>query len=172
MYKLSITQRNWTKVIHLFSACLWGGGAMSMVLIHCAFTPLSGDELYARDLCLKIIDEYVVTSGALGCLFTGAIFCVAGGWGFFRLRWIVLKWALNVGYILFGLLCYMPWLEEMARLSGSKRMMALQTPEYLKNQTLNEISAFAVLASLAVLVWVSVFKPWGAASKRKNRHRR
>ncbi|SMF12954.1 hypothetical protein [Desulfovibrio gilichinskyi] len=154
----------WVRAFHMLSACLWGGGALSMVLLHSVFTPNSGGELYARDICLKIIDEYVVTSGAFGCLITGFIFAWKTSWGFFKFRWVIIKWTVNVGFIIFGFLFYMPWLERMSEISGSIKLMALQTPEYLRNQLLNEITAFMVFGCLLLLVLISIFKPFGKSS--------
>ncbi|CCO22615.1 hypothetical protein [Maridesulfovibrio hydrothermalis] len=161
MQKLSPRQTKWVRAVHMLSACLWGGGALSLVLLHCIFTPHSGDSLFARDICLKIIDQYVVTSGALGCLMTGFIFAWKTSWGFFKFKWIIAKWTINVGFILFGFFFYMPWLERMSQLSGSFRLMALQTPAYLRSQFFNEISAFAVFGCLLLVVWISIFRPWG-----------
>lgn len=161
MKKLTAGQTKWIRALHMISACLWGGGALSLVLLHYLFVPTSGEALYGRDICLKLVDQYVVTAGALGCLFSGFIFAGKSGWGFFKFKWIITKWIINLGFIIFGFACYMPWLEHMSELSGNTKIMALQTPEYLRSQMLNEISAFAVFGCLIFLVWVSVFKPWG-----------
>lgn len=166
MEKLTPRQAKWVKAIHMLSACLWGGGALSMVLLHSMFIPHAGEALYGRDICLKIIDQYVVTSGALGCLVTGTIFALKSSWGFFKFRWIIAKWAVNIGFILFGFLFYMPWLEHMSELSGNTILMAQQTPEYLRSQSLNEFTAFAVFGCLLMLVWISVFKPWGKTAEK------
>lgn len=162
--KLTTSQTKWVKALHMLSACLWGGGALSMVLLHCMVTTKSGEALYGRDLCLMVIDRYVVTSGALGCLATGLVFALKSNWGFFRFRWIIVKWVVNIGFIIFGFMFYMPWLEHMSRLSGNAREMQLQTPEYLRSQLLNEITAFTVFGCLILLVLISVFKPWGRTS--------
>jgi hypothetical protein len=161
MNRLTSKQTKWLRVLHMISACLWGGGALSMVMLHCLFTPVSGEALFGRDICLKLVDQYVVTSGALGCLLTGFLFAWKNGWGFFKFKWIVIKWIINLGFIIFGFAFYMPWLEHMSDLSANTGDLVLQTPEYLRSQSLNEISAFAVLGCLIFLVWVSVFKPWG-----------
>ncbi len=166
MQKLTACQNKWVKTLHMLSACLWGGGALSMVLLHCIFTPRSGEALYGRDICLKIIDQYVVTAGAFGCLITGLIFALKSNWGFFRFKWIILKWTINIGFILFGFMFYMPWLDQMSKLSGNTGELILKTPEYLSSQLLNEISAYAVFGCLILLVWISVFKPWGKTSLR------
>ncbi len=166
MNKLTPKQTKWVRAVHMLSACLWGGGALSMVLLHSMFTPHAGASLYGRDICLKIIDQYVVTSGAFGCLITGVIFAWKSAWGFFRFKWVIIKWVVNIGFILFGFLFYMPWLEHMSSLSKDTTVMLLQTPEYLRSQMLNEISAFAVFGCLLLLVWASVFKPWGKINNK------
>ncbi|WP_027723324.1 DUF2269 family protein [Maridesulfovibrio zosterae] len=164
MTKLSVSQTKWNRAIHMLSACLWGGGALSMVLLHSTITPFSGEALYGRDLCIKAIDQYVVTTGAFGCLITGTIFAWKNSWGFFKYNWIITKWIINVGFIIFGFLFYMPWLDHMSELSGKTQLMAQLTPEYLRSQMLNEVTAFIVFGCLLLLVLISVFKPWGKNS--------
>lgn len=161
MGRLTPTQNKWLRTVHMLSACLWGGGAFSMVLLHSMFAPVSGEALYGRDICLKIIDQYVVTAGALGCLISGIVFALTSTWGFFKFKWVIIKWVVNVGFIIFGYLFYMPWLEHMSELSGNAREMILQTPEYLSSQMLNEVTAFAIFGCLVLVVWISIFKPWG-----------
>ncbi|WP_432734807.1 DUF2269 family protein [Maridesulfovibrio sp. FT414] len=164
MEKLTPTQTKLVRAIHMLSACLWGGGAFSMVLLHSMFTPVSGEALFGRDICLKIIDQYVVTAGAIGCLVSGLIFALKSNWGFFKFKWLIVKWAVNIGFIVFGFLFYMPWLEQMSELSGNAKEMILQTPEYLRSQMLNEITAAALFGCLLLVVWISIFKPWGRTS--------
>ncbi|WP_320171149.1 DUF2269 family protein [Maridesulfovibrio sp.] len=167
MRKLTPVEAKWNKTFHMLSACLWGGGAFAMVLLHSMFSPVSGEALYGRDICLKIIDQYVVTAGAFGCLISGLIYALMSNWGFFKFKWLIIKWAVNIGFIVFGFIFYMPWLDHMSRLSGNAKEMVLQTPEYLRSQTLNEITSFAVFGCLVMLVWLSVFKPWGRTSPGK-----
>lgn len=164
MKKLSSNTLKWVKTFHIISACLWGGGAVTLVLLHWAVPTNSGDMLYARDLCMKMIDDVVVTGGALGCMFSGLIYSLLGGWGFFKFWWITLKWIVNVGFITFGALFFMPWLDRMASISNIKRIASLEDPTYLHSKSMNEFTAVAMVAILCCMIGITVFKPWG---KRK-----
>lgn len=155
----------WLKTAHVCCACLWGGGALSLVLLHWAVSPTSGDELFARDLCMKLIDDFVVSPGAVGCLLTGLLFAVYTPWGFFRHRWITLKWTLNVGFIAFGAIFFVPWLNTMSRISDLKRLAALEDPVYLRSAFMNRAAAVGMALSLFLLVWASIFKPWDRRRK-------
>ena len=167
MNKLSPVANKWLKTVHVICACLWGGGAVCLVLLHWAVPTVSGDELFARDLCMKFIDDWVVSSGALGCMVTGIIFALPGGWGFFRFPWITVKFVVNAGFIGFGALFFVPWLDRMARLSDLERIRALEDPAYLHSKFLNEMVAVGMVVTLCFLVWITVFKPWGAKHRSR-----
>jgi len=167
MSKLSPTMTKWLKTFHVICACLWGGGAVCLVLLHWAVPTTSGDELFARDLCMKFIDDWVVSSGAVGCLATGVIFSTVGGWGFFKFPWITAKFVMNTGFIGFGAIFFVPWLNKMAHLSDMERIAALEDPIYLQSKFLNEMVAVGMALSLFFLVWLTIFKPWG---RREGKH--
>ena len=154
------TGLKWLKTFHMFFACLWGGGAMGLVILQLAIRPQTGDALHMRDLCIKTIDDYIIVSGAFGCMATGILFAVFTSWGFFKYRWVIIKWVVNIGFIIAGYVYFIPWLDHAEVLSNRMRLTALQDAEYLHTKTLNlEMAVFQVLV-LFVLIFVSVFKPW------------
>lgn len=61
---------------------------------------------------LFYIDFLIVGPGAGGCFITGFLYARCTPWGFFKYNWIVAKWCANVGFILFGLLWFVPSLES------------------------------------------------------------
>jgi hypothetical protein len=74
----------WLKTLHVFSACMWGGAAVALVMVQLCIHPVTGDELHLRDLCMKVIDDCVVIPGAFGCLLTGFVYAMLTKWGFFK----------------------------------------------------------------------------------------
>lgn len=147
------------RAVHLICACLWGGGAAAMLLVNLAVHPATGDELFARDLCMGVIDDFVIVPGALGCVLTGFVFGMWTKTGFVRQRWVVLKWVLTLSVITFGGLFVVPWLHRVAELSGELRMAALADPEYLRGRFIGLCAAMGYVALLAALVTLSVYRP-------------
>lgn len=90
--QLTIQQKRYLKFAHLFFAALWGGGATTMVLLFCLFHPSTAHEQITFSKILFYIDFIIVGPGAGGCLATGLIYSLYGNWGFFKFKWITLKY--------------------------------------------------------------------------------
>ncbi len=159
MTELKGNTLKWVKTAHVFAACMWGGAALALVVVQFVLAPTTGDELHYRDLCMKVIDDYVVAPGALGCLATGLVFGLQTGWGFVRHGWIVIKWVMNIGFILFGAVYFIPWLNTAERLSRHMGIQALRNEDYIHAHTLNSVIVLLQAAALLALVGLTIFKP-------------
>ena len=51
---------------------------------------------------LEAIDMKILVPGAVGCLLTGIVYGIFTHWGFFKHRWLTVKWTLTLFMILFG----------------------------------------------------------------------
>ncbi len=162
MLRLNLKARIWIKCFHIFFACAWVGAAICMVLLTLIKRqPVSGDEIYAIDASLKILDDYIIIPAALGSLLTGILFSCFTNWGFFKFDWITVKWILTVASILFGTFFLGPWNNTAAAVSYTERILSLDNSVYLHCKQM--LSIFGVLQSavLIILVFISVLKPWG-----------
>lgn len=158
------------KAVHICFSCTWLGGALGLLLLQLVPSPTSGDELYAFNVCKKILDDWVIIPSAFGCLGTGVLYGLFTRWGFFRFKWVTAKWIGTVGSILFGAAFLGRWvngLEESARLERSLGL--LQSADFTLTHALVSWFTLVQVTTLVVLVWISVLKPWsktesGAAS--------
>ena len=107
--QLTIQQKRYLKFAHLFFAALWGGGATTFVLLFCLFHPSTAHEQITFSKILFYIDFIIVGPGAGGCLATGLIYSLYGNWGFFKFRWITLKYVINILFITYGMLVFLPF---------------------------------------------------------------
>lgn len=160
MNKLGPRGTRWLKTIHLFTVCMWVGGAVSLLLIFFLSSPANGDELYGINLSMKMVDDFAIIPGALGNIVIGIIYGIWTGWGFFRHRWITVKWILTILQALFGTFFLGPWLNSNVAIAYRLRDAAFTDPEFLYNQQMNSIFGIIQLLLLLVMVWISVFKPW------------
>ena len=108
----------------------------------------------------KAIDDIVVVGGAVGCLLTGLVYSLMTNWGFFKFRWIAVKWISTILLILFGTFLLGPWLNEMAAISANEYALALMNPKYLYDEKMNMIWGTAQFGINILLVIISVLKPW------------
>lgn len=176
MKKLTPKGLRWLKGFHLLAASCWIGGALALLTLYFLKSGISdGGELYGVNRSIHHVDmNIVVLPGAVGSLLTGLVYSLFSHWGFFRHRWITVKWVATVAAIVFGTFWLGPWETAMMEISGKLGISALQDPAYLRSQYLNLAFGGLQTATLIVLVFISIFKPWkkgaaGSALKRSEK---
>lgn len=153
--------KKWVKALHIYLASIWGGGAASLFAIHCLFTPDSGPELYARNMALISVDNYVIIPSATGCFLTGITLSYLTQWGYLKFYWIIVKLSFNAILIFAGFFWLIPWLDKMAEASSSFRHMMMIEPSSAAAMDVHMIMAVGQTTLMLFLVIISVFKPWG-----------
>lgn len=160
MKKIGAGGLRWLKIIHLFFVCMWIGGGISLLIILFLARPSGGDELYAVNMAMKLVDDFVIIPGANGCLLTGLVYGIWTRWGFFRHNWLKVKWAMTVVQIVFGTFWLGPWLNGNTAIAAAERLGALGNPEYIHNSAMNAFWGPLQVSLIVVMVWISVKKPW------------
>ena len=154
------------KIIHLLLVGLWLGGALALNLMLAALGPgWSGGELLGYDLARKFVDDFVIIPGALGCLLSGLLISLFTPWGFFRHRWVAVKWILTVACIIFGTFYLGPRINGQPPLSLALGLAAASDPVYLANRLANMVGGWGQMAVLIFMVAISVLKPWKKRSQ-------
>lgn len=164
-HQWNLRQRKCLRLAHLLSASLWGGGAVSMVLIVCLFHPQTAHELLVYSNILFYIDFLVVGPGAGGCFLTGLLYARHTPWGFFKHKWIIAKWIINVSFILFGLLWFVPYLESTLSYAAKLPAEFTLPSESLGTNLYHLIQNIGTALLFTGAVALSVFKPWGKKEK-------
>lgn len=156
----------WLKAAHLLFICMWVGGALGILFLQ-NFLRAPGAALYGIDLSARLVDDLVVIPGAIGSLVSGLLYSLFTPWGFFRHRWVAVKWGITLYGVLFGTFFLGPWLSSLAPLSGELGAAAIGNYGYMRAKTLNSFwGGFQVLTLLFAL-FISVLKPWGANAARR-----
>ena len=150
------------KTIHIFAACCWLGTGVSLLLLSLGkargwFPP---EAFYGVDAAAHMADQLVlVDTGVLLCVVTGLIYGLFTDWGFFRHRWIAVKWIMTAACIGFG--TWLGGLEtSLLRLSGEMGPQAASSAEYLSILRQHLIGSGMQIAAVLAMVGISVFKPW------------
>ena len=146
------------KIAHLFFVIVWFGGGIALSVSAIASIAQSNDAIYMRSLILQIIDDYLIIPGAIGCLLTGLIYGIWSKWGFFKHRWLTVKWILTAFSILFGTFILGPWINNNVDLS--KNINDIATSEIAHNLSMTQIWGTLQLSMLLIMVIISVLKPW------------
>lgn len=166
MYKFGLKGTKWLKGIHLFFACNWVGAGLTMILLGAYKNTLaSGDEVYAMNLAIKLIDDFIIIPAANGALLTGIIYSLFTNWGFFKFHWITVKYIMTIGLILFGTFFLGPWVNGSVDIVNTERIGALTNATYQHFTQMNLYFGSLQVFLMVVVVFISIFKPWG---KRKS----
>ncbi|PMB51102.1 hypothetical protein CEN39_16970 [Fischerella thermalis CCMEE 5201] len=168
MKKLSIKQKNWLLSFHVAFGGIWFGTALCMIAIALSNrNTTNGDELYAINSVLKLLDDFVIIPAANLSLFTGGLLCWLTVWGFFKHYWVIVKWVATVTLITFGTLWLGPWTNAMTAISQAQRLQALQNPLYVFDQKAIIGGAIIQTVSILAIIIISVLKPWGRRNIQK-----
>lgn len=161
MIKLNAKGTAWLKILHLLFVGAWIGGQISLILLqNIKYKLVLPEHQYAILASVKAIDDFVIIGGAIGCLLTGLVYSLMTPWGFFKFRWVTVKWVSTVLMILFGTFFLGPWLNEMAAISAKEYSLALMNPKYLYDEKMNMIWGTVQFGINIFLVIISVIKPW------------
>jgi hypothetical protein len=160
MKKLSGRSQRWLKSVHLLCAAVWTSSAIALIAMQVGLHADGGGELYGILRAAKFIDDFLIIPGAVGSLLTGLIYSIWTKWGFFRHRWITVKWVINVGGILFGTFFLGVWLNSLPPLAARLGLDALSDPIFIRNRMLNLVFGGIQTFSLVFALVISVIKPW------------
>ncbi len=159
MIQLNPTGSKILKIIHIILSSMWVGGAICLTLVLFCITP-DGDGVYTWSLALKIIDDFAIIPGAVGCLLVGVVYGIFTKWGFFRHAWLIVKWVLTVAQILFGTFVLGPLVNGNVKIAAATGAAALTDPVFIHNVGTSKILGPIQLAGLLFVVAISILKPW------------
>ncbi len=162
MKKVNAKQKQWLITLHVVFAGMWFGTALCMIIIVLMNSnTANGDELYAINSVMKLLDDVVIIPSASFSLFSGALICWLTVWGFFKHYWVIAKWIGTVTLIVTGSIWLGPWTNAMTSISAEDRLQALQNPLYVFDQKGVLIGAIIQTSCLLFIIAISFVKPWG-----------
>lgn len=153
------------KMFHIFFAFSWIIGALTLCLLVFITYPESGDEFYMRSRILQIVDDYFIIGGAVGTFATGLIYSIWTNWGFFKHRWITVKWVMIILQMLFGTFVLGPCINDNVILADQLRDTSLTDPVFFENIHMTQVWGTVQTTLLLIVIAISVQKPW----KEKNK---
>ena len=136
-----------------------------MNVLRLAWTPSTATDLYAVDHAIVLLDHWVIIPASLGSLLTGFLESWLTSWGFFKYRWVLLKWITTVAIILYAPFFQAQWAKNLEEISRVEGLLALQNPIYLHYRFLYVFSGIVMITALSILPFISVLKPWTRIDK-------
>ncbi len=162
MSKLNVKQKNWLLSGHVASGALWLGVALAMVLMAIANQRITnGDELYAINAMVKLLDDFVIIPMAIASALTGTLLCWLTVWGFVKFYWVITKWTVTTALIIFGTFWLGPWTNSMTAISDIERAKALTNPLFMFDWHGVIVGGGIQVICLLSIIAISIIKPWG-----------
>lgn len=160
----------WLKIAHLIFVAMWIGGALGLLLL-IFITPQTENPgvLSGWYRAMRGVDDFIIIPGAMGCLLTGILYGALTPWGWFRHRWITVKWVITVVGILFGTFSLGPWLNALGPIVD-EHGLNLAATDYAHNRRMLSLFAPVQVSTLLFALAISTLKPWkkNGGSKQKD----
>lgn len=157
------------KSVHLTIAVIWLGSAISMNALRLGWVPVANTDLYSVDHAIAVIDNWVVVPAAMLTLVTGFLESWLTTWGFFRHRWVTVKWVLTAALIVSAPLLVSRWSNVLEAISQVEGLAALKNPDYIQARAWYSITGVSYIASLAFMSVISTLKPWMKPERGRTR---
>lgn len=161
-FKLSLKQKNWILCFHIGFAALWTGTVLSMFLIALRNKDtVNSDILFALNSAINLLDDVVIIPSAIGSVITATLLCWGSNYGFFKFYWVITKWILTVGLMIFGTFWLFPWGNAAEDIALSEGLEAFKNPTYLFDARGVLIGSLIQISFLFIIIAISTLKPWG-----------
>ena len=165
---LSLLSKRVLVSIHIFLISLWIGTLVNILLLH-----LLKQQLYSV-FQIEILDKIVFTlfdsiiiNVSIAVAISGLLFSIYTNWGFVKFYWIMTKWALLLLLAIMIIFLASPAINGMASFSDVFKENVLYQEQYLQFENQSFLYIVIQLVTLILIVFISVFKPWG--QRRTNR---
>jgi len=156
---LSASKQRVLKVAHSLFAKLFGLGLIVLLVLMIGRLGAGGSSRVAGDQILVNMLTYVVNLGLLGAVVTSFIYAQFTPWGFFRHRWIIVKWivlAAALAVVIFGLV---PTTMEIAAMTDGGMLPAQLVNEYKAAVRLGVLYCGIEIVLMITLSLLSHLKP-------------
>lgn len=148
------------KICHLLFAIMWIGGVMALVSLQLGQTPQTKEMMYLAAQSHLIVDEYFLIPGGIGIVITAILYGALTKWGFFKHKWLIVKWILTVLLVVLGAGYMGTTIKENMIYAQSILIENAETSCFLANIRNVAIAGIVQLIGFAYIIGISVIKPW------------
>lgn len=128
--------------------------------IHAGLRLSSFNEVNITYKNMIVVSDHIVRSGAQGTILIGLIYGIGTNWGFFKHKWIAVKWLIFIAQTFIGILVVDKLMVANMALLETEGATALNNPVFINNHSLrNEVVIVQIVLTI-ILICISVFKPW------------
>jgi hypothetical protein len=169
MKKIGSRGQKWLKGIHVLFAGLWVCAGICLSAVNLFINVNDGMSLYGVNITVKFIDDFILIPGAVGLTLTGIIYSTFTNWGWFKHRWITVKWCICAFGMIIGTFWLGGWVNLLPVLTKAEGLNVLTNPEYLHAKYMILSWGSFQAATIIAALFISTLKPWkkkkGTAAK-------
>lgn len=147
------------KILHLLVVMTWTVSIIAMWVLSW-ITYDTGQELFMYYKCMVWIDRLLTVPAAIASIATGIVYGLFTPWGFFKQRWIIVKWMVCGIVILLASLVFYPACQHAYVTILQDYDAALNDSQVIASLKMARDASFYQALALIFLVVISVFKPW------------
>jgi uncharacterized membrane protein len=160
MKKLTRNGQKWLKFFHILFAGTWVGAGLCLNLMIIFLEGKDDRMLYGILVSMKFIDDFVIIPCAMMTLLTGVLYSMLTNWGWFKFKWITVKWIITLYGILFGTFFLGPWLNSLPLMADTSGLKALTFPKFIYSTNMLYIFGVFQVFTLIFAILISTLKPW------------
>ena len=149
--------------LHIVLVSIWLVSLISIILMQLSkHYCLIATHLLVVDKLIFILFDSVIMNISIAVAITGLLFSMFTNWGFFKFYWIITKW-ITIFFLAEIIMFFAsPSINGMASLSDVFRQECVSQPDYLKFEQGAIIYTSLQFLLLVAVIFISIFKPWGA----------
>ncbi|WP_178022259.1 DUF2269 family protein [uncultured Paenibacillus sp.] len=160
MRKMRPKGLKWLKIIHLLLVVMFFGGILSSTALNLQIDLRNYDESYLAYKGLILISDHVVRYGAIGTLLVGFVYGFFTNWGFFKHRWVGVKFVLYLVQTIIGIFAVDKLMVANMRMLETQGARALSDPGFLQNHEIRQVFVWFQIVVTIFIIIISVWKPW------------
>lgn len=159
MKKWNPTAMKWLKIIHIILVALFFGGIMSSVALNFGMNLGAYEHTLDAYRSMVRLSDRIVRTGAVGTLLVGFAYGLFTNWGFFKHRWIAIKWMLFILQTIIGIFIVDKLMMANMGMLETLHAGALTHPDFIRNHACRQYAVTVQVILTLVIIAVSVIKP-------------
>lgn len=154
------------KIFHILFAVMWIGGVMALVSLMLGAKPDTPEEICMAARTHYVIDVFFLIPGGLGIVASAFAYALMTKWGFFKHRWITVKWVLTLVLIIVGAGYMGHLIKANVPIAGDIFADGVSPERFFINVRNVAIAGIAQLVGFIYVIAISVIKPWGSKARK------
>ena len=159
MNKLGVKGKRVLKIFHLVFAIMWIGGVMALVSLMLGMQPESPEMMWMAAKSHLVVDEFFLIPGGIGIVVSAFAYGFFTEWGFFKHRWITVKWILTIALVLIGVFLMGRTIEYNMAYSDLILREGADEKLWWANVHKVTVCGFIQIVGFAIVIILSVLKP-------------